>query len=456
MGYLAKAQQVSNPYGTIYGVKRLVGQRYTDMEVQSAKRTLPYAILEGDKPGQIHIQLEDRRLTPEQVSAEILKAVKAQAETVLGEPADAAVITVPAHFNDGQRKSTKRAAELAGLDVIRLINEPTAAALSYGYGRRLKTKIAVYDFGGGTFDVTILDIGEKIYEVISTNGDTYLGGDDFSDRIVQRISNSFHREKGVDLTKDKASLQRVRDAAERAKVELSRVPQTKINLPQIAPWADPDLNLIMELGQDELEEAVGDLVDQSLEICQVALDLSRLTVGDIEDVIMVGGQTRMPLIQRKVEEFFGRRPNLSVNPDEVVALGAAIQANTLVSDKEDILLLDVTPMTLGIQTFGDIFSVLIEKNTKIPRKLSRVFTTNTDYQERVRIVVLQGEQKKASQNVLLGEFSLEGIRLARRMEPKIEVTFKVDANGILNVSARDLDTNQQQSITIRDYISRSE
>jgi molecular chaperone DnaK len=446
VGYPARAQAISNPQGTIYAVKRLMGQRYGSLEVQTARRYLSYPVVEGS-PDEVRVQVRERALAPEEVSAEILKVVKAQAERFLGEPVHHAVITVPAHFNDGQRKATKRAGELAGLDVLRLINEPTAAALAYGFGKQMNQRVAVYDFGGGTFDITILSIGEQVFEVLSTNGDSYLGGEDFSNRLTDHLCEEFRKLTDVDLRADRGNLQAAKDAAEWAKITLSTESSTEVELPGFD--ANPRID------RATLEHLTFDLVQRSLEICQVALDLSRLSVDDIDEVIMVGGQTRMPLVQQMVQEFFHKPPSFSVNPDEVVAVGAAIQADALVSSDTEMLLLDVTPLTLGIASFGDMFSVLIEKNTKVPRKVSRTFTTSTDFQERVRIQVYQGESKKASDNVFLGELTLEGIRKARRMEPHIEVTFKIDANGILQVSGRDLDTGQQQSITIRDYARRA-
>jgi len=455
VGYPARSQAISNPYETIYAIKRLMGQRYGSLEVQTARRYLTYPVVEGG-PDEVRVQVKDRVLAPEEVSAEILRVVKAQAERFLGDPVTHAVITVPAHFNDGQRKATKRAGEMAGLDVLRLINEPTAAALAYGFGKEITQKVAVYDFGGGTFDITILSIGEEVYEVLSTNGDSYLGGEDFSNRLTDFLCEEFRKQTGIDLRPDRTSLQRVKDAAEWAKITLSTEMETEVFIPQVVPWHDPSLDLKMTVSRETLEGMVGDLVQRSLEICQVALDLSRLTVEEIDAVILVGGQTRMPLVQRKVEEFFRKVPSHSVNPDEVVAVGASIQAHSLLNtDYSDMLLLDVTPLTLGIASFGDMFSPLIEKNSKVPRKVSRTFTTNSDYQERVRIAVFQGASKKASENVFLGEFILDGIRRARRMEPRIEVTFKLDANGILQVSGRDLDTGQAQTITIRDYARRA-
>jgi molecular chaperone DnaK len=454
VGYSARAQAISNPYETIYAIKRLMGQRFGSLEVQTARRYLTYPVVEGSGDD-VRVQVKDKVLEPEEVSAEILKVVKQQAQRFLGQPVAHAVITVPAHFNDGQRKATKRAGELAGFDVLRLINEPTAAALAYGFGKQLNQRVAVYDFGGGTFDITILSIGDQVYEVLSTNGDSYLGGEDFSNRLTDYLCEEFRKQTGIDLRPDRTSLQRVKDAAEWAKITLSSEMETRVYIPQVVPWHDKRIDLDLVVDRELLEGMVGDLVQRSLEICQVALDLSRITVGDIDAVILVGGQTRMPLIQRRVEEFFRKAPGHSVNPDEVVAVGAAIHANALVNSDSDTLLLDVTPLTLGIASFGDMFSVLIEKNAKVPRKVSRTFTTNSDFQERVRIAVYQGEGKKASENIFLGEFVLDGIRRAPRMEPRIEVTFKLDANGILQVSGRDLDTGQEQTITIRDYARRA-
>ena len=454
VGYPARAQAIANPYETIYAVKRLMGQRYGSLEVQTARRYLTYPVIDGQSDD-VRVQVKDRTLSPEEVSAEILRVVRAQAERYLGEPVTHAVITVPAHFNDSQRKATKRAGEMAGLDVLRLINEPTAAALAYGFGRQITQRVAVYDFGGGTFDITILSIGDQVYEVLSTNGDSYLGGEDFSNRLTDYLCEEFRRTTGIDLRPDRTSLQRVKDAAEWAKITLSSEQQTRVFVPKVVPWHDQRLNLEMIVDRSTLQSMVVDLVQRSLEICQVALDLSRLSVEDVDEVIMVGGQTRMPLIQEQVEKFFRKKPNHSVNPDEVVAVGASIQADALLQSDSEMLLLDVTPLTLGIASFGDMFSVLIEKNSKVPRKVSRIFTTNSDYQERVKVAVYQGESKKASENVFLGEFNLDGIRKARRMEPRIEVTFKLDANGILQVQGRDLDTGQEQTITIRDYARRA-
>jgi molecular chaperone DnaK len=455
VGYFAKAQAVSHPLETIYAVKRLMGQRFQSVEVQAARRRLSYPVVEG-APGEVRIQIRDRQISPVEISAEILRAVKTHAERFLGEPVDKAVITVPAHFNDRQRKATKAAGEAAGLDVLRLINEPTAAALAYGFGSDSSQRIAVYDFGGGTFDISILNLGDQVYEVLATNGDSYLGGEDINNRVVEYLVGEFKRIEKIDLAQNKMSMQRVIDAAERAKIELSQEEATMINLPRIAPYANPSAHLVVELTRGRLESLVGDLVERSLDIVQTTLDLARLAPEDIDEVVLVGGQTRMPFVQRKVQEFFGKKPNRSFNPEEVVAVGAAIQANALVSQTEEILLLDVTPMTLGIAAFGDMFSVLIEKNTKVPKKAMRVFTTNSDFQERVKIIVLQGENRRASMNQALAEFTLEGIRQARRMEPKIEVAFKVDANGILSVSARDMDSGLAQNITIRDYVQRAE
>lgn len=455
VGHLAKRQMVINAKNTVYASKRLIGRRYDSPEVKKAKAMYPYEIIEGPH-NDIRIQVGGQELTLPEVGAMILQEMRRVAEEYLGEPVKEAVITVPAYFNDNQRQATKDAGKIAGLEVLRIINEPTAAALAYGYGKKLDQTIAIYDLGGGTFDISILEISEGVFEVISTAGDTYLGGDDFDDRIIDWLAETFQQQEGVNLRKDRMALQRLKDSAEKAKCELSSVPQTQISLPFISTGDKGPLHLELILTRDKLEEITADLIDRTINICEKTLDAAGLTKEEIDEVILVGGQTRMPKVQERVAEFFKKPPRKGINPDEAVAIGAAIQAHALTSTEEekkkegaeDLLLLDVTPLSLGIATFGGFFTKIIEKNTPIPTHASHIFTTAANNQRAVKIIVLQGENERAAQNELLGEFMLTGIRPAKRGEPEIEVTFDIDSDGIVGVSAKDLDTGQQQSITV--------
>jgi molecular chaperone DnaK len=459
VGHLAKRQMVTNPTNTIYASKRLIGRKFDSKEVKKAKASYPYEIVEGPR-GDIRIQAGGQELSLPEVASIILQEMRRVAEEYLGEKVNEAVITVPAYFNDGQRQATKDAGKIAGLDVLRIINEPTAAALAYGYGKKLEQTIAVYDLGGGTFDISILEINEGVFEVISTAGDTYLGGDDFDDRIIDYLAEAFQSVEGVNLRRDRMALQRLKDAAEKAKIELSSSLQTQVNLPFIATGNKGPLHLDISFPRQKLEELSEDLVERTISICQKTLDAAGLAKTDVEEVILVGGQTRMPLVQQRVEKFFGRTPRKGVHPDEVVAIGAAIQANSLVSaaeplkpgekrkEGEDLLLLDVTPLSLGIATFGGFFTKIIENNTTIPTHAGHVFTTAADNQRTVKILVLQGESERAADNELLGEFMLAGIRPAKRGDPEIEVNFDIDSDGIVSVAAKDLETGQEQSITV--------
>ncbi len=447
VGLLAKRQAITNPENTIFSAKRLIGRKFSDPEVQKAIKVLPYKIKEGPN-GSVHIVMNGKEYRPAEISAMILQKLKADAEAKLGEKIEEAVITVPAYFDDSQRKATKDAGEIAGLKVRRIINEPTAAALAYGFNQKKDEKIAVYDLGGGTFDISILEVGDDTVEVKSTNGDTFLGGDDFDQRIINWILEEFKKQEGIDLSKDPLALQRIKEAAEKAKIELSSAMETEINQPFITSGADGPKHLVMKLTRSKLEELVMDLVEKTIEPCKKALEDAKLGAADINEVILVGGMTRMPLVQKKVEEFFGKKPNASVNPDEVVALGAAIQGGVLQGDVKDVLLLDVTPLTLGIETLGGVMTPLIERNTTIPTSKSQIFSTAADNQTSVEIHVLQGERKMASDNKTLGRFILDGIPPAPRGVPQIEVTFDIDANGILNVTAKDKATGKEQSIRI--------
>lgn len=453
VGQLAKRQSITNPKNTLYSVKRLIGRRYNDNEIQSVKNHLPFEIVpDGER---VKIKMADKDYTPQEVSAMILQKLKTDAEAKIGEKITEAVITVPAYFDDSQRQATKDAGEIAGLKVSRIINEPTAAAFAYGFDKIKDQQIAVYDLGGGTFDISILEIGHDVaedqstVEVKATNGDTHLGGDDFDQKILEWILDEFKRTEGVDLSKDPLSLQRVRDAAEKAKIELSSTPEVEINEPFITSTADGPKHLNMKFSRAKLEELVGDLVEKTLEPVKKALADSGFSVSDIDEVVMVGGMTRMPLVLKKVEEFFGKKPNVSVNPDEVVAIGAAIQGGQLQGDLgKDILLLDVTPLSLGLETMGGIMTPLIERNTTIPTSKSQIFSTAADNQPSVEINILQGDRPMASDNKTLGRFMLDGIPPAPRGVPQIEVTFDIDANGIVNVKAKDKATNKEQSIRI--------
>jgi molecular chaperone DnaK len=457
VGHLAKRQMVTNAKNTVYGTKRLIGRKFDSAEVKKAIASYPYQIVEGPHMD-VRILVQGQELSLPEISAMILQEMRRVAEEHIGEPIKEAVVTVPAYFNDNQRQATKDAGRIAGLDVLRIINEPTAAALAYGFGKKLDQTVAIYDLGGGTFDVSVLEIAEGVFEVISTAGDTYLGGDDFDDRIIDYLAESFQNSTGVNLRRDKMALQRLKDAAEKAKMELSETVQTEINLPFIAMSPDGPLHLNIVLTRDKLEELTRDLVERTITIGDKTLQAAGLTKDDIDEIILVGGQTRMPLVTKTVQEFFGRAPRKGVHPDEVVAMGAAIQAMVLTADhqetpaggeeKDELLLLDVTPMSLGIATFGGFFTKIIERNTTIPTHASHIFTTAADNQTSVKILVLQGEADRAAENELLGEFMLTGIRPAKRGEPEIEVTFNIDADGIVSVGAKDLDTGQEQSITV--------
>ncbi|MDD5464464.1 MAG: molecular chaperone DnaK [Candidatus Moranbacteria bacterium] len=445
-GLLAKRQSVTNPANTLYSIKRLIGRAYHDAEVQRDEKLMPYKIVHAGE--NVKVTMGDKDYSPQEISAMILGKLKADAEEKLGEKITDAVITVPAYFDDAQRKATKEAGEIAGFNVRRVINEPTAAALAYGFDKKADEKIAVYDLGGGTFDISILEVGGDTVEVKSTNGDTHLGGDDFDQIIIQWIIDEFKKQEGIDLSKDPLSLQRIKEAAEKAKIELSTAADTEINQPFITSDASGPKHLVMKMSRAKLEELVGDLVQKTLEPVKKALADSKLTVADINEVVMVGGMTRMPLVLQTVEKFFGKKPNISVNPDEVVALGAAIQGGVLEGSVKDVLLLDVTPLTLGIETMGGISTPLIERNTTVPTSKTQTFSTAADNQPGVEIHVLQGEREVASGNKTLGKFLLDGIPPAPRGVPQIEVEFDIDANGILNVTAKDKATGKSQSIKI--------
>jgi len=446
VGLLAKRQAVTNPTNTLFSIKRLIGRRFEDAEVQRDLKTLPFKMKQAGAG--VKIEMSGKDYTPQEISAMILAKLKADAEEKLGEKITEAVITVPAYFDDSQRQATKEAGEIAGFTVKRIINEPTAAALAYGYEKKKGQQIAVYDLGGGTFDISILDVAHDTVEVKSTNGDTHLGGDDFDQRIINWIIDEFKKQEGVDLSKDPMALQRVKESAEKAKIELSTAQETEINQPFITTTADGPKHLVMKMSRAKLEEIVSDLVEKTLEPTKKALSDAGLKTSDIEEVLLVGGMTRMPLVQKTVEKFFNKKPNMTVNPDEVVAAGAAVQAGVLQGDVKDVLLLDVTPLTLGIETLGSVATPLIERNTTIPTSKSQVFSTAADNQPSVEIHVLQGERPMAADNKTLGRFILDGIMPAPRGVPQIEVTFDIDANGILNVKAKDRATNKEQHITI--------
>lgn len=446
VGLTAKRQAVTNPENTVFAVKRLIGRRFDDAEVQRDQKNMPYKIVQAGEG--VKVKLQDKEFSPQEISAMILSKLKADAEAKLGEKITEAIITVPAYFDDSQRQATKDAGKIAGLDVKRIINEPTAAALAYGFDKKKGQKIAVYDLGGGTFDVSVLEISEDTVEVKATNGDTHLGGEDFDQRIITWIIDEFRKDQGIDLSKDTLALQRIKEAAEKAKIELSTAAETEINQPFISTDSSGPKHLVMKMTRAQLESLVADLVDKTIEPCKKALADAGMTINDIQEIVMVGGMTRMPLVLAKVKEFFGKEPNLSVNPDEVVALGAAVQAGVMQGDIRDVLLLDVTPLSLGIETMGGVATPLIERNTTIPTSKSQIFSTAADSQTSVEIHVVQGDRPMAGDNKSLGRFILDGIPPAPRGIPQIEVSFDIDANGILNVKATDKASGKAQHITI--------
>jgi molecular chaperone DnaK len=450
VGQPAKRQAVTNPDNTIFGVKRLIGRRYDDDHLAKDKKNLPYDVVDGGN-GDAWVRARGEKFSPSQISAVILQKMKETAESYLGEEVTQAVITVPAYFNDAQRQATKDAGKIAGLEVLRIINEPTAAALAYGLDKKNTQTIAVYDLGGGTFDVTILEIDDGLFEVKSTNGDTFLGGEDFDMRIVNYLADEFQKEHGADLRKDKMALQRLKEAAEKAKIELSSASQTEINQPFISMDRNSGqpLHMVMKLTRAKLESLVGDLIKKSIDPCKAALKDAGISASDVDEVVLVGGMTRMPKVVEEVTKFFGKEPHKGVNPDEVVAMGAAIQAGVLQGDVKDVVLLDVTPLSLGIETLGGVFTRLIDRNTTIPTKKSQIFSTAEDHQNAVTIRVFQGEREMAADNKILGQFNLENIPPAPRGMPQIEVTFDIDANGIVSVGAKDKGTGKEQKITIQ-------
>ena len=447
VGAPAKNQAVTNPEGTIYSVKRLIGRSWSDPEVQRDKELLPFKMRES-KSGGVEVKMGEEWYTPQEISAKILAKMKKDAEEFLGEKVTEAVITVPAYFDDSQRQATKDAGKIAGFDVKRIVNEPTAAALAYGLDNRKDEQIAIFDLGGGTFDISILEIGDGVFEVLSTNGDTHLGGDDFDQKIIDKLVKDFKDSEGVDLKEDRTALQRLKEAAEKAKIELSTSEETEINIPYITATSSGPKHLKIKMTRADLEKLTADLIEKTAKPCEKALKDAKLSASDIDEVILVGGMTRMPAVVKKVKEIFGKEPNKGVNPDEVVAIGAAIQGGVLGGEVKDITLLDVTPLSLGIETLGGVMTKLIERNTTIPVEKKQIFSTAADNQPAVEIHVLQGEREMAEDNKTLGRFILDGIPPAPRGIPQIEVTFAIDANGILNVSAKDLATNKEQKITI--------